>query len=138
MKKLILAIILYNLIGIVIISCEKDDTDSIDITHYDWKLNYLIVNGSKENPSQNYILEFQNDSLFMMDFSINTAGGYYRIVKKGVIEFHNYHAFTEICCDNDFDELLSSTLLKTNEFEVIGDDLTFTGTDEIVAFEKNK
>ncbi len=138
MKRKLAKFIFLILFGIVIISCKKNNTDLIDITDHIWELKYLKVNGDKKKPEIKYLLEFKNDSLFMMDFSVNAAGGFYQIRKKGEIEFSNYHAFTEKCCDNDFDRQLSTRLVKTSKYEVIGDELFINGTEEEWKFIKNQ
>ena len=138
MKKILLQIISICFVGMLICSCEKDKSEFIDITDYAWKLKYLTINGKEESSNQTYILEFRNDSLFMMDFSVNMAGGFYKTENKGHIVFYNYHAFTEMCCDSYFDEILSSTLMKTKNYTLEGNDLTFIGLYEKVIFERYK
>lgn len=132
--RTIIAVLLCGFIAVGFLeSCEKDNgnmvdyTDSINITEYSWKLSYLKINGVKDIPKTGYTLEFNSDSIFIMNFSVNMAGGYYQIKKKGEIEFFNYHAFTEKCCDSEFDQKLENSLVETNSYKVLGNDLVLTG-----------
>ena len=140
--KSTIKIILLGQVLVILLSCAKnnndwkDYTDSLDITEFIWRLEHLKINGDIKAHETEYILHINNDSLFMMNFSVNGAGGFYKIIENGKIEFWNYHAFTEMCCDNEFDAKLSTTLIKTKAYKVLGNDLIIFGDSEELMFMK--
>ena len=69
--------------------CQKDKTHELDITKFHWELNSITKNGEKhEKPNEDfhrsnaYILWFSSASTFMLNTSVNYAGGYYKIESK--------------------------------------------------------
>jgi len=117
-------------------SCKKDVTDEIDITEYSWVLEYIKIDSDKTKPDNKYTLSFNNDSIFTLNLSINTGGGKYEIKSKGNISVFNYEPLSELCCENDFDKDLLQSFPKVNKYEVLKNDLIFTGEDIKIVFKK--
>jgi META domain len=115
--------------------CKKDALVEIDITAKDWKLVSLTLDGEKSIPVKQYELRFTSDSSFIMSFSRNLAGGKYKLGTDNSIEVSNYHAYTEVCCDNEFSEKLQEAFSQVNRYENHGNRLEFSGKNGNVFFE---
>jgi heat shock protein HslJ len=126
--------------ALIVMSCNKDKTDIFDITEHQWKLMSVTVENETFKPKENksrYVLEFISGTHFSFDLSINDGGAKFEIHSKGEIDIEN-GAFTEICCNNEFDEKLLEVFPKNNVFTytVIGNTLTLKSTDGEVKFKK--
>ena len=53
-------------------------------------------------------------------------GGKYSIETIGKIEVHNYHTFTEICCETEFDDVLLAAFVQVSSYETTGNRLILT------------
>jgi len=138
-----------NLIAIALVlmaSCEKEITDETDITKSAWRVQFIEVDNSKTNTpdkdahgnqikSTAYILDFSNDSICSMSFSINQGGGKYYIESVGVIDII-INTMTEICCDSDFDTKLSQLFSEMREYKVINNTLILEGNNKIIQLKK--
>jgi heat shock protein HslJ len=129
-KNLILFIAILPLMAI---SCEKDKTDTLDITEHKWELKSVTIGSETFQPKENksrYVLEFVNDSAYTFNLSVNDGGGIYKIPSKGEITIKSVF-FTEKCCENDFDERLLEIFPKNINYtyKVEGSTLTIKNTN---------
>jgi heat shock protein HslJ len=115
--------ILFVLILLLALSCRKGKTDTLDITKYKWKLKSVTINSETFTPHENknrYVLVFVNDSTFNLNLSINSGWGGYKLPTKGDLIILGYSAITEICCENDFDEKLITSINGITKYNVSG------------------
>lgn len=135
--------ILTILITAIIIGCTKENVSETEIALHSWKLNSVTNNNISLMPDMDnfavdaYLLEFNSDSTFHMSTSVNYAGGKYSIETIGKIEVHNYHTFTEICCETEFDDVLLAAFVQVSSYETIGNRLIFNGINIEIDFDKN-
>ncbi|MBL4651971.1 MAG: META domain-containing protein [Flavobacteriales bacterium] len=124
---------------ITTVSCQKDKTDTFDITQSKWKLKYISINNTKITPLERrwhmYVLEFTNDSFLQLNLSVNSGGGKYQISSLGNITIA-LDAYTELCCDNDFDLQLIGVAKQITTYKVLGNKLIFKGSDTEIVFKK--
>lgn len=123
-------------------SCNKDLTDELDITTYKWELTFIKQEGKTHNiPEEDfhnptaYVLWFENDSVFSLDFSINTGKGEYEIISKGTVNIISFSNITEAAM-TDFDDKLLSAFKKMTSYTVKGNTLTFKGYNSEVEFKQ--
>ena len=123
-------------------SCQKDKTLDINITEFEWELNSITDDGNKvKRPSGDfhrddaYILRF-SDSTFVLNTTVNSAGGHYKIITKGEINILSYGVMTMVCCETDFDEKMISVFKGMTSYTVKGKTLTFKGDNSEVEFKK--
>lgn len=123
-------------------SCQKDKTLDMDITKFDWELKSIRQDGrthkaTKEdsNKPDSYILRFESDSIFQLDFSINTGKGEFEINSKGNIIIMSYTNTTRAAMTS-FDDKLLSVFKKMTSYTVKGKTLIFDGNDSKVEFKK--
>lgn len=128
-------------------SCEKEQTD-MDFLRDQWKVQSVTNEGKRfKTPSDKtfreeaYILKFVNDSNFVMNTSINYAGGNYQIVSEGHIIIGHYGewslAYEGKEYLRDFNEQLLSAFNGTMTYSYTKNKLTFRGgQDKKVVFEK--
>ena len=113
------------------------------LTELKWKVKSVTIDGNKElTPTTNisnsnaYILEFQNDSIFNLNLSLNKAIGRYKIIGEQQITIFGYNGFTQVCCNNNFDEdWLIPTFEVVTTYKREGINLTFTGSKGDIEFE---
>jgi heat shock protein HslJ len=135
-KKTFIYLILIPLLSL---SCNKDKTNTLDITKYKWKLISITINSETTKPKEDksrYVLEFLNDSTFNLNLSNNSGGGIYKLARKGEIFVSNFSALTEICCENSFDEKLISSLNKVTNYNVSGRTLVLQKADTKIEFKR--
>jgi len=116
MKKLFLFGL--GLFLIIIASCEEDTLDiEIDISSDDWKVVQIKKTNdlSYVSATENYILQFVNDSAFTFNLDVNTCGGQYKIISAGRIEFGNVYC-TEMCCDSQYAYDLRQLILDMTSY----------------------
>lgn len=144
-KQLVLFFIIFAIIASC--SCRKDTIDEIDITKWTWKLKSVTTNNETFKPQKNeyfrdnaYILDFENDSTFLLNTSVNYAGGIYKIVNKGVINIFSFNEFTKVGTVDNSEKELNNNLLavfrEVTTYEVLGNILTFKGSKGEVEFKK--
>ncbi|MFW5805319.1 MAG: META domain-containing protein [Bacteroidales bacterium] len=122
---------------LLITGCKKDVTDETDITEYAWELTSVETSGETITPDSVHILEFQNDTLFYLNLSVNGGGGYYNIPSPGNINIRNFGNFTEMCCDDTAaDSVLLDAMPAVTAYRVQDDVLILTGDDVRVEFMK--
>jgi len=127
------------LIPLLALSCNKDKTDTLDIKKYKWKLISITINSETSKPKEEksrYVLEFLTDSTFSLNLSINSGGGMYKLQSKGEIMVSSFSAFTEICCENSFDEKLIASLKSVSNYNVSGRTLVFQKADTKIEFKR--
>ncbi len=131
------------LLSVILIGCTKENVSEIDISLHSWKLNSVTKDNISLVPDMDdfaveaYLLEFNSDSTFHMSTSVNYAGGKYSIETLGKIKVHNYHPFTEICCETEFDDALLAAFAQVSSYETTGNRLIFKGIDLEIDFGKN-
>lgn len=130
----------FIVVPMLIISCKKDKTDSLDITEFKWKLKSLTINNETDTPSEkkksSYILGFVNDSIFSLNLSVNTGRGGYLITANGQIIISSYGAGTKVCCENDFDLKLIDVMNAVTAYQVKGNKLILKGDKGEAEFKK--
>lgn len=127
----------FGLFLIIFFSCEEENINTeIDITLNDWKVVKIKKQGelSYLYPSETYIFDFINDTIFTFNLDVNSCGGEYEIINAGNIELGDTYC-TEICCDSDYAEDLRQLIPKMNTYYGKGDQLILKGQGEII-FEK--
>ena len=135
--------ILTILLTAILIGCTKENVSETDIALHRWKLNSVTKDNISLVPDMDnfvedaYLLEFNSDSTFHMSTSVNSAGGKYSIETIGKIKVHNYHAFTEICCETEFDDVLLAAFVQVSSYETTGNLLIFKEIDLEIDFGKN-
>ncbi|MDY0142035.1 MAG: META domain-containing protein [Bacteroidales bacterium] len=134
MRTYVLLILLFP--AIVSSSCKKDLTNEVDITQSLWIVKSIKTDKEQLKPDHEYILEFLNDSLFNLNLSVNSGGGKYKLVSKGNILIDTFDPYTEICCENDFDNSLLYLLPKVIEYEVLRNILIFKSSEGEIEFKK--
>jgi len=128
-------------------SCKKEQTGT-DFLQKEWKVK-SVTNGSKYSvPSgemfreEAYILKFVSDSAFIMNTSVNYAGGKYQIVSEGHIVISHYGEWTEVAASShqrNFDEQLVLAFNGTMTYSYTKNKLIFRGEqNREVVFEKRK
>lgn len=123
-------------------SCQKDKTLDIDVTKFEWELISITQNDVEhkkpkeefQNPDA-YILRFESDSTFWLNFSINTGYGKYRISTNGNIVIDTFDNITRAAM-SDFDKKLLSEFRIVTSYTVKGKTLTFKGNNSEVEFKK--
>lgn len=123
-------------------SCKKDKTLELDITKSQWELILITQNGVEhkkpkeefQNPDA-YILSFESDSTFWLNFSVNTGYGKYGISSNGNIVIDSYDNITRAAM-SDFDKKLLSEFRIMTSYTVKGKTLTFKGNNSEVEFKK--
>ena len=135
MKSLLLIFI-----SILSLSCSKEDITS-SITDNKWKVKSVIVDNQKETApvfTWAYVLEFDSDTTFLMNTSVNTGGGNIKIISEDLLEI-KYCEFTEVGGHNDFDELLLAALSPFSSimnYELKGNKLALTKYNKEVVLKK--
>ena len=108
------------------VGCKKqDNTDTVDITAFKWKMQNIKVNGFKTKIKDNvdflngnpYSLIFYNDSVFQLNTSVNHAIGNYKIYEKGEIVISDYFETTLVYTTDD---KIDSKLLVKKETKSVG------------------
>jgi hypothetical protein len=123
-------------------SCQKDKTHELDITKFQWELKLITQNDVEhkkpneafQNPDA-YILRFESDSTFRLNFSINTGYGNYLISTNGNIAIDSYDNITRAAM-SDFDDKLLYVFRIMTSYTVKGKALTFKGNNSGVEFKK--
>jgi heat shock protein HslJ len=120
---------------LLINGCKKDVTDETDITEYAWELTSVETNGETIYPDSVHILEFQNDTLFYLNLSVNGGGGNYNIPSPGNINISSFNAFTDVCCDDTAaDSALLDAMPAVTAYRVQDDVLILQGDAGDVEF----
>jgi len=142
--------LLYYFITVFILlfgSCEKDVTNTTDITTSKWKLTSMTLGKDSYVPTNReslknnaYVLDFENDSTFWLSTSVNLAGGYFRIPKIGAISVSSYRKFTLALAivkeEKELNDNLVKLLNEITAYEVICNTLIFKGTNGEIEFLK--
>lgn len=123
-------------------SCQKDKTSDLDITKSQWELMSITQDAKEhkkleeefQNPDA-YVIRFESDSTFLLNFSINNGNGSYRIFTNGDITIDSYDNITRAAV-SDFDEKLLSVFRTVSSYTVKGKTLTFTGVNSEVKFKQ--
>lgn len=129
------------LLFIAVSSC-KDTTLETDITQFEWQLKFIKKNGTTYKPGsyeaerREYLLWFYTDSTFMLNTSVNEAGGKFTIPQRGSINVSFYQSLTQVCCEKNFDEILLAVFPQVTSYSVKGNALTFKGGGNEVEFKK--
>ena len=127
--------------------CEDSTSVEPDITRWKWELQSVTSDNKTLCPQKSdymldnaYLLEFESDSTFWLNTSVNGAGCYYTIIKYGVISISNYHEFTAVAASDPYETELNDSLIsvfnKVTTYKVISDTLHFKGKDCEVTFKK--
>jgi hypothetical protein len=126
-------------------SCKKND-DKDFLLQNEWKIKSISIDKETLKPSSKtfrgeaYILKFINDTNFVMNTSVNYAGGRYQIVSEGYIRI-NYQEWTEVGNTIDeqryFDEQLLNILNNVNSYYYKGNKLfLFAEKNREIVFSK--
>lgn len=133
------AFIFFVLIPLLILSCGKRKTETLDITKYQWKLKSVTINSKTIRPPENksrYVLVFVNDSTFNLNLSINSGWGGYKLPTKGNLIISGYSAITEVCCQNEFDKKLIASIKGITKYNVSGRTLILQKAGNKVEFKR--
>ena len=101
-QKIIYSIktILFVCIIVVLSSCKKNE-DKDFLFQNEWKIKSISIDKETLKPSSKtlredaYILKFINDTCFVMNTSVNYAGGRYQIISEGHI-FISFQVSTKV------------------------------------------
>jgi len=111
-------------------SCVKD----IEIKSLvgKWEVISLYNEGalSPQNELSEYILEFENDSVFTLKLDVNNCGSKYLDLGNNDIRFESIGC-TKICCDTDYADKLLMTIYNTMNFEINQNILSLNGKGAI-------
>ena len=121
-------------IGLISYSCEKGDKDvSIDLSANEWLIVKSKVVGAKkyDKADNEYVVEFTDDSLFVLSLDVNNCAGYFTILDEGKIII-NSPGCTEACCDAKFGEELIQLFPLMTDYYWNGKELIFEGSGTIV------
>lgn len=134
------------LIMISITNCNK--TDDTDITEYSWKLKSINAEGETFRPTkrahlfqQAYLLQFDSDTAFTFNTSVNHAMGKYIISQKGEVSIINYREISRAGAadpnEQIFNKRLAEVFNEATTYTVKGRALTFKGSKGEVIFKRN-
>lgn len=139
-------ILLILFTSILLSGCKKDLTNKTDITNSEWRVEWIkkgIIKKKVPNKDHHgksitetdYVLNFQNDSIYLLSLGINTGAGKFKIETPGEIEIKS-GGETEICCNSNFDDDLSDIFSTIDTYKVEYNTLILNGEDGTIQFEK--
>ena len=120
-------------------SCEKmveNEPQDKSFLQNEWKVQSVTNKGKHFAVPSNhtffreeaYILKFANDSCFVMNTSVNYAGGKYQIVSDDDIVITDYHEWTEVAGSyGNFDNQLISVFNGEMSYSYTKNKLIFRG-----------
>ena len=128
-------------------SCKKDKTLDIDITKFSWTLKEVRTIDKTLKPEKKeyfreeaFILKFDTDTTFILNTSVNFAGGKYLITQKGKITIVVYGESTQVGAvdinEKELNENLLTVFSYVDEYKVAGKTLTFKGEKGEVEFKR--
>jgi hypothetical protein len=139
-----LILIVFSFILTSLISCKKEaerfepELFDSEITKYQWEIVSILTEDTVRNFSKDvifreysYVLWFQNDSVFQLNFSVNSGIGYYELFPENKIAVKSYSNQTKAFMSK-FDWLLMSEFNKMTSYDVIDKTLIFRGPDSEV------
>ena len=144
----ILLILIFSFMAFSCDKTEKNEEQILIITGYKWRLNMIESDGKQLTVTKDeyfredaYILTFDNDSIFTLNTSVNSAKGKFSIdLETKRITVSNYHELTEIATsdinEQNLNDLLINSLNNINSFEQIGGYLALKGDFGVIKFEK--
>jgi hypothetical protein len=145
MKKLLFLLLVFSVI--LCNGCKKEKIT--DVKCWGWELNYVKTNNTKLEPEKSgyllddaYELKFENDTIFSLNTSINSAGGMYFIAEIGKIAISTFEEFTEVATIDaeavKLNENLLTVFKEVTAYELSkdGGTLIFKGTKGEVEFKK--
>ncbi|MEA3495046.1 MAG: META domain-containing protein [Bacteroidota bacterium] len=131
----------FILICTTLINCNKDKTDTIDITKHKWKIESITTNDTiyktqgKVPVKHAYLLVFDSDSSFSLNTSVNTGGGIYDLISNGLLKITCYGG-TKVGGENEFDDKLREVLPLVVSYQVIGNNLILKGEEGEIVLKK--
>jgi hypothetical protein len=132
-------------------SCDeagKNEELILIITDYQWKLimiesdeKQLTVTKDEYFREDAYMLKFDNDSIFTLNTSVNSAKGIFLVdLESKSILISNYHEITEVAASNineqNLNDLLINSMNHVISFEQMNNYLTLKGDFGEIKFEK--
>ncbi len=132
----------FILICAILINCNKDKTDTIDITKHKWKIESITTNNTtyktpdKVRLKHAYLLVFESDSSFSLNTSVNTGSGSYDLISYGSLEIKYYSELTEVGGQNEFDYKLLDVMPSVVSYQVIGNNLILKGEEGEIVLKK--
>ena len=84
-----------------------------------------------QKATDDYYVNFENDTLYTLRLDINDAFGKYKINKQGEIEI-SPGMMTLVCCDSEFADKFGNMFPKMTGYFGKGDKLFFEGEGELV------
>ena len=139
---------LFFLISIILLlGCNKDITDELDIKSERWKLESISDNGTVKTENKDYfrenayVLILYTDSTFQLNTSVNVAGGNYNIPKLGDITISYYGEYTKVGTSDEKEIALTEKLLNVmpnvERYKVLGNTLYFYTLSGEIKFKKD-
>ena len=113
-------------------SCEKEN-NNIDITSSNWKVVKIKKEGNifYTKVSEDYTINFSNDSIYNFRMVCNTCGGSFKLESKGQIEIERGFC-TMVGGEPDFSDELYEIILNSKEYFGLDDKLILQGNDEVL------
>lgn len=151
MKQLISYILLIIIFPFMAFSCDKEGKNEeliLIITDYQWKLIMIESDGKQLTVTKDeyfredaYMLKFDNDSIFTLNTSVNSAKGKFLVdLESKSILISNYHEITEVAASNineqNLNDLLINSMNHVISFEQMNNYLTLKGDFGEIKFEK--
>jgi hypothetical protein len=123
-------------------SCRKI-TDSIDITQSDWTLDCIAVGRDKKKVrckdckrSLAYILRFDDEEMFHLDTSVNSAMGHYSLPENGTFIITSYGEITAVGGGNEMDQLILEKMKTVTSYDAYSNKIVLHGDDCELTFLK--
>lgn len=82
---------------------------------------------SVRNAPQPYTLSFNDSRNFSFQLDVNTCGGSVNFQTNNIILFTQSPTCTEACCDGAYARGVLTALKEVNRYELLNEQLTFTG-----------
>lgn len=116
----------------IFISCEKENSN-IDITSSNWKVVKIKKEGNifYTKVSENYAMNFSNDSIYEFSMVHNRCSGSFKIESIGQIEIERGFC-TLAGGEPDFSDELYEIIVNSKEYFGLDDQLILQGNDEVL------
>lgn len=128
-------------------SCKKDKTLEVDITKFEWVLQEINTWSETYKPEKKeyfrenaFVLNFDTDTTFSLNTSVNYAGGKYKMETKGKILIVAYGESSSVGVADTKEQELNQNLInvfkEVTEYKVVGKTLVFKGRKGEIEFKK--
>ncbi|MDO8951656.1 MAG: META domain-containing protein [Draconibacterium sp.] len=117
-----LHLIFISLLILVIVSCDKSETDEKGVIYGKWEVTTFMSVESAAYPKKNGfnpVIEFKNDELYSLILDVNSCSGSFTLMAENNISISSAGC-TKICCDSEFSKKFVTMLLQVNRYSIEG------------------